>query len=138
MLSHLNIDVKRAFVAWVLKKSEVTLNELTMKPAEIKALRKELRCTTHELAAVLGVDAKTVMAWEHDEMFPTKRFVAQMKELRAAGPAAVPRKRRGNKQGQTALDILGDPATWQIVRKLIAHPEFREQVEKLAESYDEP
>jgi DNA-binding XRE family transcriptional regulator len=109
-----------------------------MKPEEIMALRKELRCTTHELAEALGVTSKTVMAWEQDEMFPTKRYIKLMNALREQGQGAVPRKRRGSKTSQTPMQVLSDPDMWRIVRKLVAHPEFRAQVTKLAESYDEP
>lgn len=109
-----------------------------MKPEEITALRKELRCTTHELAEALGVDSKTIMAWEQDEMFPTKRYIDMMSALREQGQGAVPRKRRGSKKRQTPMQVLSDPEMWRIVRKLIAHPEFRTQVYKLAESYDDP
>ena len=108
-----------------------------MKPEDIKALRKELRCTPLELAEALGVTAKTVMAWEHDEMFPTRRYIELMEALRDKGPGAVPRKRRGTKNDAPFV-ALRDPDVWQLIRKLLAHPELREQAQKLAESYDDP
>ncbi len=108
-----------------------------MKPAEITALRKELRCTTHELADALGVTSKTVMAWEADSLFPTKRYIRQMEQLRKVG--SVPRKRRGStKKQQSPMQALADPSLWLLFRKLIAHLELREQVQKLADGYDEP
>lgn len=109
-----------------------------MKPDEIKSLRRELRCTPHELADALGVDYKTIMAWEQDELFPTKRHIKLMQELLASGPGSVPRSRRGSKKNQTPMEALSDPETWRIVRKLIAHPALREQVRKLADAYDDP
>ena len=109
-----------------------------MKPEAITALRKELKCTTHELADVLGVSFKTILAWEQDEAFPTKRYVQQMEALREQGPGAVPRKRRGNKKSETPMQVLSDPEVWRALRKMIAHPELRKRVLELAGSYDEP
>lgn len=63
-----------------------------MTPEDIKALRKELACTAKELAAALGLDQATVLAWEAAEKFPTKVHVDRMNELRAKGPGAVPKK----------------------------------------------
>ena len=109
-----------------------------MKPEEIKALRKELRCTPHELGEALGVDGKTVLAWERDELFPTRRFIRMMAKLREQGQGSVPRKRRGSKRNKTPMQLLADPEMWLLLRKLLAHPDLREQVRKLAEAYDEP
>ncbi len=109
-----------------------------MTPAEIKALRKELRCTPRELAEALSISSTTVMAWEQRDLFPTKRYIKLMNALRKQGRGSVPRKRRGSKAGQTPMQVLSDPETWRLLRKLIAHPEFREQVTKLAESYEDP
>src|SRR4051812_44423512 len=66
-----------------------------MSPEEIKALRQELGCTPRELATALGLDQETVLAWERAELFPTKRLVKKMGELRERGPAAVPRRVKG-------------------------------------------
>ena len=66
-----------------------------MSPDDIKALRKELNCTARELAVALKVDQKEVMAWETGELFPTKRFVDQMRTLRDKGPSAVVKSVRG-------------------------------------------
>ena len=109
-----------------------------MTAEEIKALRKELRCTSRELAEALGIELSVVMAWEDEEMFPTKRHVGLMEKLRAQGPGAVPRKRRGRAANASPMKLLGDPATWALIRKLLAHAELREQVQKLAEAYPEP
>jgi DNA-binding transcriptional regulator YiaG len=50
---------------------------------DIKALRKELSCTAKELAAALGLDQATVLAWEKAELFATKVHVERMRELQA-------------------------------------------------------
>jgi DNA-binding transcriptional regulator YiaG len=105
---------------------------------DIKALRKELRCTPQELADALGVTAKVVMAWEQEEMFPTKQYVDKMNALRGLGEGAVPKKRRGRKVAQTPMQVLADPELWRLVRKLLAHDELREQAQKLAQAYPDP
>jgi hypothetical protein len=105
-----------------------------MSPEDIKALRRELSCTARELAAALEVDADTVLAWERSDLFPTKRHIGMMDELRRKGPAAVPRKRKK----AAALPPLADPAFWRLFRKLLAHRDLREAAEALAEAYPDP
>jgi transcriptional regulator with XRE-family HTH domain len=108
-----------------------------MSPDEIKALRKELGCTARELAGALGIEQETVLAWERADLFPTKRHVGMMEELRKKGPGAIPKKR---KKGAPAspLHALADPELWKLVRKLIAHPELRAAADDLAKNYDDP
>jgi transcriptional regulator with XRE-family HTH domain len=108
-----------------------------MSPEQVKALRTELQCTARELAAALDVEPDAVSAWERGELFPTKRHVDAMQELRARGPAAIPRKRRKGAPA-SPMQLLADPALWRIVRKLLAHAELRTAVEALAASYDDP
>ncbi len=109
-----------------------------MKPEEIVALRKHLKCTPRELAEALGVSYKEVMAWEQEDRFPTRAHVGQMARLREAGPGAVP-KIRGRKSDQVApLRLMADPAWWRLLRKLMAHAELRAQVIELASRYDDP
>ena len=100
---------------------------------DIKALRKELGCTARDLATTLGLEQKEVLAWEAGELFPTKRFVEQMKVLREKGPSAVLKTAKGKVVAPT--DRVSDPAFWGIVRKLMLHPAFYEQVSKLASGY---
>ena len=106
-----------------------------MTPEDIKALRKELACTAKELAAALGLDQATVLAWEAAEKFPTKVHVDHMNELRARGPGAVPRKA---KAGVDPIKALGDPQVWELLRKIAAHKKLRDEVAKLAEKYPDP
>jgi transcriptional regulator with XRE-family HTH domain len=103
--------------------------------AEVKALRGDLGCTAKELAAVLGLDQATVLAWEKDELFPTKAFVDRMNELRAKGPGAVPRKA---KAGADPVAALADPLVWELLRKIAAHKKLRDDVAKLAAAYPDP
>ena len=107
-----------------------------MSPEDIKALRKELGCTTRELAGAMGMEQEMVLAWERGELFPTKRHVGQMAELREKGPAAVPRRRK--EQNPEPLKLLASPDLWLLFRKLVAHPELRAAAVKLAESYPDP
>jgi DNA-binding transcriptional regulator YiaG len=107
-----------------------------MSPEGIKALRQELGCTARELAAALGLDQETVLAWERGDLFPTKRLVGKMEELRHKGPSAIPKRKRG--QNPAPLELLASPDLWLLLRKLIAHPELRTAAMKLAESYPDP
>ena len=104
-----------------------------MTPDDIKLLRKELACTARDLATTLGIEQKEVLAWEAGELFPTKRFVEQMKTLREKGPSAVLKTVKGKNVAPT--DRVSDPAFWAIVKKLLLHPPLYDQVSKLAESY---
>jgi transcriptional regulator with XRE-family HTH domain len=104
-----------------------------VKPDDIKQLRKELGCTARDLATTLGIEQKEVLAWEAGELFPTKRFVDQMKGLREKGPSAVLKTAKGKAVAPT--DRLSDPAFWTIVKKLLLHPALYDQVAKLADSY---
>jgi transcriptional regulator with XRE-family HTH domain len=105
-------------------------------PDEVKDLRKELSCTAKELAAALGVEQSTVLAWEKAELFPTRAFVDRMVELRAKGPGAIPRKARG--AGSDPVKSLADPKVWELLRKIAAHKKLRDEVAKLAERYPDP
>jgi len=102
---------------------------------DIKALRKDLACTAKELAAALGVDQATVLAWEKAELFPTKAYVDMMSELRAKGGGAIPRKARA---GVDPIKSLGDPLVWELLRKIAAHKKLRDEVARLAEKYPDP
>jgi transcriptional regulator with XRE-family HTH domain len=106
-------------------------------PDEIKALRKDLACTAKELAAALGIEQATVLAWEKAELFPTKALVDRMNELRAKGPSAVPRKARPGDSG-SPMKSLADPQVWELLRKIAAHKKLRDAVVKLAEAYSDP
>ena len=105
-----------------------------MSPEEIKALRKELSCTAKELAGALGLEQATVLAWEKGDLFPTKPFIDKMELLRAKGPGAIPKKAKGG----DPMKQLGDPALWELVRKLLVHKKLRDEVVKLAASYPDP
>jgi DNA-binding XRE family transcriptional regulator len=102
---------------------------------DIKALRKELSCTAKELAAVLDLDQATVLAWEKGDLFATKAYVDRMKQLRAKGPGAVPRKA---KAGGDPVKALADPQVWEVLRKIAAHKKLRDEVIKLADKYADP
>jgi DNA-binding transcriptional regulator YiaG len=103
---------------------------------DIKALRAGLQCSTRELAEAVGVDQKTVIAWESAQLFPTKKFVDRMAALREKGPTAIPKKARGN--APSPARMLADPGFWQLVRKLIAHKKLRDEVTRLANDYPDP
>jgi transcriptional regulator with XRE-family HTH domain len=103
-------------------------------PDDIKALRKDLACTAKELATAIGIEQATVLAWEKGELFPTKPLIDKMQQLRARGPAAIPKKARGD----APMKVLADPALWELVRKIVAHKKLRDEVTKLAAAYADP
>ncbi|MEP7126568.1 MAG: helix-turn-helix transcriptional regulator [Byssovorax sp.] len=108
-----------------------------MAPEDIKALRTELSCSARELATALGLEQDSVLAWERGELFPTKRLVGKMEELRKQGPSAIPRKPKKNAPSSPHA-LLADPTIWKLLRKLLAHPELRTAVVKLADPYSDP
>ncbi len=105
-----------------------------MTPDDIKALRKELACTAKELAIAIGIEQATVLAWEKGDLFPTKPLIDKMEALRARGPAAIPKKSRG----ESPMKVLADPALWELVRKIVAHKKLRDEVTRLAATYGDP
>lgn len=112
---------------------------------EIKALRRELDLTARKLGEAIGVDQATVMAWEREELFPTKRYVEAMQALRLKaredGVIEAKEKRAGRPEGERSgmpWGALADPGVWRIFRKLAAYPELRGEVEALAEKYADP
>jgi transcriptional regulator with XRE-family HTH domain len=107
-----------------------------LSPDDIKALRTTLQCTTRELGDAIGVDQKTVISWESAQLFPTKKFVDRMLALKEKGPSAVPKKARGKEP--PPLRVLADPSLWEVLRKIVAHKKLRDDVIKLAQSYDDP
>jgi DNA-binding transcriptional regulator YiaG len=109
-----------------------------MTPDEIKKVREELACTARELATALGLEQDIVLAWEKGELFPTKRYVVKMEELRRKGPSAIPRKPRRQAAAAAPMAVLSDPELWRLVRKLIAHTELRREAIRLAETYSDP
>lgn len=85
-----------------------------MTGAEIKALIADLGISTRMLAAKLDVPAPVVLAWQREELFPTKRHVEAMRALTARatleeqalseeerGPAQDDRARGDQEHGPT-------------------------------------
>ena len=105
-----------------------------MTPDDLKALRKELACTAKELATALGLEQATVLAWEKGDLFPTKPFIDKMDAFRAKGPGSIPKKAKGG----DPMKQLGDPAVWELLRKLLVHKKLRDEVTKLAAGYPDP
>lgn len=108
-----------------------------MSPDDIKTLRRELSCTARELAVALDLEPDIIVGWERGDLFPTKRYVGKMEDLRRKGPSAIPRKRK-KPAASTPLQALADPALWLLVRKLLAHAELRTAAEALAVPYPDP
>ena len=104
-----------------------------MSPDDLKALRKELSCTAKELAQALDLEQATVLAWEKGELFPTKAYIDRMEALRK-NPGAIPKKAKG----PGPMNVLADPATWELFRKILVHKKLRDEARKLAQSYPDP
>jgi DNA-binding XRE family transcriptional regulator len=104
-------------------------------PEEVKALRKELGCSSRDLAEAVGVDQKTFLAWEAGSLFPTKKYVDRLSAIREKGPSAVPKRA---KRSASPMRVLADPDMWTLVRKVLAHEKLRVEVMKLAASYPDP
>jgi transcriptional regulator with XRE-family HTH domain len=109
-----------------------------MTPQEIVSLRAALACTPRELADALGVAPETVLGWEEETLFPTKRDVEAMHALAARGPDAIVRRRGRPADHPRAEELLADPDFWRIVRKLVAHPALRAHVAELADRFPDP
>ena len=105
----------------------------TMTSDDIRALRKELGMTQRKLAEALKIEVELVREWERDDHFPTRTHCAAMEALRANGrPATIPAR------APTPLQVLTDPQFFTVLRKLLAHPGLRIEVEKLAANYPDP
>ncbi len=108
-----------------------------MSPDDVKALRKTLACTARELGATLQLPQETIVAWERGELFPTKRHVDAMRALEQRGPSAIVRTSKRS-EAKPPLALLAEPGVWALFRKILAHPELRAQVERLANDFDDP
>lgn len=105
---------------------------------EIRALRLELKCTARELAVTLGLEPGEVAAWEQGGTFPTKKMIAKLELLRHQGPEAIVRKKKRDAAVLPGTARLADPEFWQLVRKLLEHPELLSKAQSLAASYPDP
>jgi len=105
---------------------------------EIRALRLELKCTARELAVTLGLEPGEVAAWEQGETFPTKKMIARLAQIRQQGPEAIVRKKKRAPVRLPGTARLADPEFWQLVRKLLEHPELLSQALLLAANYPDP
>jgi transcriptional regulator with XRE-family HTH domain len=109
-----------------------------VKSEEIRALRLELKCTARELAVTLGLEPGEVTAWEQGDSFPTKKMIAKLEQLRQQGPKAIVRKKKRDTAMLPSAARLADPEFWQLVRKLLEHPELFSKAQSLAASYPDP
>lgn len=104
---------------------------------EIKALRRKLDITARQLGERLGVDQQTVFGWEHEEIFPTKKYVEAMLAL-SNNEAASGQPPSNVHMLPSPWSALSNPDVWKLFRKIVAHDELREKVTQLAEKYEDP
>ena len=109
-----------------------------MTSEEIRALRLELKCTARELAVTLGLEPGEVTAWEQGESFPTKKMISKLAQLRQQGPKAIVRKKKRETARLPGTARLADPEFWQLVRKLLEHPDLLSKAQSLAANYPDP
>ena len=105
-----------------------------MQPEDVKRIREALACSMGELAAAVGVEVKTLLAWESGDQFPTKRHADRLVALEKEGPSSI--KRFGSKKPPAGPDLLADPRFWTVVRKLATNTDFFAAVEKLSKTYE--
>lgn len=105
-----------------------------MSPDDIRALRKDLGLTQRQLADALKLEVATVRAWEAEELFPTKAHCEAMAKLRASPPP----KTKPAKGSAAPFQVLADPKFFALLRKLVAHPSLRAEVERLAAEHPDP
>lgn len=108
---------------------------------EIKALLASLGLGARQLGAKLGVDAATVQAWTREEQFPTKRHVDAMRALQSHRSKEEEDGEAGDgnsERGEPLFEALADPAMWTLLRKVLAYPKLRQEVEKAAAKYRDP
>lgn len=126
---------------------------------EIKALRRALDLTARKLGETIGVDQATVLSWEREELFPTKRHVEAMRGLLEKKGEAASGGMRGGDAKEEAKEKskeglgegigeeigeeriwrgLSDPQVWRLLRKVLAFEDLRGEVMRLAETYPDP
>jgi transcriptional regulator with XRE-family HTH domain len=104
-----------------------------MSPEDIRTLRNDLALTQRQLAEALKIDVDLVRRWEREEEFPTRDHCQAMAKLRTSPP---PKSHKG--ANLTPMQVLGDPKFFTLLRKLVAHPKLRGEVERLAAEYPDP
>jgi DNA-binding transcriptional regulator YiaG len=73
----------------------------TMKPSEVRAIRRRFRMNRPQFGRVVGVSTWTVFMWEHGQVLPSPASVTRLREVAKLSPAAAasasarPRRRRG-------------------------------------------
>lgn len=107
-----------------------------MTPDDVKALRKATGLTQRDLAEALSLEVSLVRDWEKGDRFPTKAHCEAMEKLRENPPPKKPGK--GARRARTPMQVLGDPALYTVLRKLLAHDALRDEVFALAEKYPDP
>jgi len=105
-----------------------------MQPEDVKRIRESLSCSIGELAAAVGVDVKSILAWESGDQFPTKRHADRLTSLEKEGPSAIKRFRSSKPPAGT--DLLAEPRFWTVVRKLATNSDFFATVEKMSTEYE--
>jgi DNA-binding XRE family transcriptional regulator len=73
----------------------------TIKPSEVRAMRRRFQMNRPQFGRLAGVSTWTVFMWEHGKVVPSAESVSRLREIGKLSPAAAvaaaarPRKRRG-------------------------------------------
>jgi DNA-binding XRE family transcriptional regulator len=73
----------------------------TLKPSEVRALRRRFRMNRPQFGRLVGVSTWTVFMWEHGQVVPSSQSVARLRQISKLTPAAAasasarPRAKRG-------------------------------------------
>jgi DNA-binding transcriptional regulator YiaG len=73
----------------------------TMKPSEVRAIRRRFAMNRPQFGRLVGVSTWTVFMWEHGQVLPSPASVDRLQEVAKLSPpaaakaAARPRRRRG-------------------------------------------
>ena len=91
-----------------------------------------------QLAQAVGTDGGTIVSWERGDTFPTAQFSRRLEALAASEEMAAVPSVLGKASAREVLEAIAQPATWRLVRKLLAHATLRSRVEELAGDYPDP
>jgi DNA-binding transcriptional regulator YiaG len=83
------------------QRSQADAGVPTMKPSEVRTIRRRFAMNRPQFGRLVGVSTWTVFMWEHGQVLPSPASVAQLRQVARLSPAAAaaasarPRRRRG-------------------------------------------
>ena len=86
---------------WRRRPARAAAGVATMKPSEVRSLRRRFGMNRPQFGRLVGVSTWTVFMWEHGQVVPSPESVARLRKVAklssaaAAAASARPRARRG-------------------------------------------